>query len=80
MADLVKRLRASQQLIRQAADEIECLHEERASSDFEPPLGKMTRLTIDVPPSLHRRIKMKCAERGTIMADEIRSMLVEKFK
>ena len=35
----------------------------------------MKRLTIDVPESLHRRLKMSCAGRGVKMADEIRSAL-----
>lgn len=39
----------------------------------------MKRLTIDVPESLHKRIKTYCASRGVIMADEIRTMLEEKF-
>ena len=35
--------------------------------------GKETtkRLTIDVPESLHRNIKMQCAARGTKIADEV---------
>jgi hypothetical protein len=41
---------------------------------------EMKRFTIDVPAALHRRIKMACAEHGTIMADEIRAMLEERFK
>lgn len=39
----------------------------------------MKRFTIDVPQSLHRRIKAHCALRGTKMADEIRAMLEQKF-
>jgi DNA-binding transcriptional regulator LsrR (DeoR family) len=41
---------------------------------------EMKRFTIDVPVDLHRRIKTACAAGGTIMADEIRAMLEEKFK
>jgi hypothetical protein len=37
------------------------------------------RLTIDIPASLHSRIKAQCAVRGTKMADEIRSLLEERF-
>ncbi|MGZ9159276.1 MAG: plasmid partition protein ParG [Nitrospira sp.] len=37
------------------------------------------RLTIDVPLSLHVRIKAQCALRGTKMADEIRALLEERF-
>lgn len=35
----------------------------------------MKRLTLDVPESLHRRIKVSCATRGTKMAEELRSLL-----
>ena len=40
---------------------------------------KMKRFTIDVPASLHARIKVACAQRGTKMADEIRAILEQKF-
>lgn len=40
---------------------------------------KMKRLTIDVSVSLHRRMKAACAMRGTNMADEVRSLLLEKY-
>ncbi len=37
------------------------------------------RLTIDIPESLHRAIKMQCAERGTRIADEVRELLIQKY-
>ena len=37
------------------------------------------RLTLDVRESLHRRIKVTCAAKGEDMADELRSILEEKF-
>ncbi|MDX5936822.1 hypothetical protein [Acidithiobacillus thiooxidans] len=37
------------------------------------------RLTIDVPESLHRNIKMQCAARGTKIADEVREILLQKY-
>lgn len=40
---------------------------------------RLKRLTIDVPLSLHVRIKAQCALRGTKMADEIRRLLEERF-
>jgi hypothetical protein len=40
---------------------------------------KMKRLTIDVPESLHRTIKTKCAMRGTKIADEVRELLLKKY-
>lgn len=39
----------------------------------------MKRLTIDVPTSLHRAIKVQCAARGTKIADEVRELLVQKY-
>jgi hypothetical protein len=40
---------------------------------------QMKRFTIDVPLALHRRIKVQCAERGSNMADEIRTLLEKHF-
>lgn len=40
---------------------------------------EMKRFTLDVPVSLHRRIKVQCAERGSNMADEIRGLLEKHF-
>ncbi len=37
------------------------------------------RLTIDIPASLHVRIKSQCALRGKKMADEIRELLESHF-
>jgi hypothetical protein len=37
------------------------------------------RLTVDLPVSLHTRIKTTCAARGVKMVDEIRAMLEERF-
>ncbi len=46
----------------------------------QPPAGEpMKRFTIDVPLSLHQRIKYTCALQGFKMADVIRSMLIERF-
>jgi hypothetical protein len=44
-----------------------------------PPPVVMKRFTIDVPVELHSRIKMACAQRGKIMADEIRRLLEAEF-
>ena len=43
------------------------------------PAEKMKRFTIDVSESLHKRIKMECAARGTKMADVIRDLLEQEF-
>jgi|GEM_PF-1179358 len=40
---------------------------------------KMSRFTIDVPESLHRRVKMQCAARGQKMADMMRDLLEREF-
>ena len=37
------------------------------------------RLTIDVPLSLHKRIKSQCAMQNLVMADEIRELLERRF-
>lgn len=50
--------------------------ESRSSGDEPEP---MKRLTIDVPASLHRAIKMQCAARGTKIADEVRELLMQKY-
>jgi len=40
----------------------------------------MKRLTIDVSSSLHRRLKISCAQRGSKMADEIRTLLEQHYQ
>jgi hypothetical protein len=48
----------------------------KASQEKEP----MVRFTFDVPESLHRRIKIACAERGIKrVAVEMRRILEEHF-
>lgn len=49
--------------------------ENRNTKEIEP----MKRLTIDVPESLHRKIKAQCAMRGTKIADEVRELLLKKY-
>jgi hypothetical protein len=39
----------------------------------------MKRLTIDIPASLHVRVKSQCATRGVNMADVIRDLLEQQF-
>ncbi|MDN7570776.1 hypothetical protein QZM56_40540 [Burkholderia contaminans] len=50
--------------------------ESRSNGD-EP--EQMKRLTIDIPESLHRRIKGSCGMRGTKIADEVRELLIQKY-
>jgi hypothetical protein len=37
------------------------------------------RLTIDIPESLHKRVKAQCATQGTTIADVVRAFLERKF-
>lgn len=39
----------------------------------------MKRLTIDIPTSLHKRVKSQCANQGTTIADVVRAFLERKF-
>lgn len=43
------------------------------------PVERMKRLTIDVSESLHARIKVDCAKRGSKIADEVRDLLEKHF-
>lgn len=43
------------------------------------PAPKMKRLTIDIPDSLHRRVKSRCGQDGLRMADVIRDLLEQRF-
>ena len=45
----------------------------------EVPSERMKRLTLDVPLSLHRRIKIACADLGEPMADVLRAILEKEF-
>jgi hypothetical protein len=45
----------------------------------EAPAEPMKRFTIDVPVSLHKRIKTQCAADGIKMADMLREMLETRF-
>lgn len=40
---------------------------------------RMKRLTIDIPISLHVRVKSMCALKGDKMADVVRELLVSHF-
>lgn len=39
----------------------------------------MKRLTLDVSATLHRKIKVSCAARGSKMADELRALLESHY-
>jgi hypothetical protein len=48
-------------------------------NDRKPDEERTKRLTIDIPASLHAKIKASCAMRGTKMVDEITALLEERF-
>ncbi len=49
-------------------------------ADRPGPDEVMKRLTIDIPISLHQRVKSQCALRGETIADVVRWMLERRFK
>lgn len=59
-----------------AVPEADTWVESRATGDER----KMKRLTIDISEDLHRRIKTQCAMRGTKIADEVRELLIQKYR
>ena len=47
--------------------------------DRERAAEPLKRLTIDIPESLHRRVKTACAMENLVMADVVREMLERRF-
>lgn len=45
----------------------------------QQPSEQLKRLTVDVPLSLHRRMKIQCTVENRIMADVVRDLLYERF-
>jgi hypothetical protein len=45
----------------------------------KPKKVKEKRLTIDIPESLHKRVKAGCVDQGTTIADVVRAFLEKKF-
>jgi proline-rich tail region repeat protein len=43
------------------------------------PTEPTKRLTVDIPQSLHKRIRLACIERDEVMADVIRDILQNAF-
>ena len=64
---------------RPAGDTAQAAEQWVASGKIAATAEGMKRFTIDVPESLHRRIKMQCAAQGLKMADEIRALLDKHF-
>ncbi len=63
-------VRAEEALETRQADQVE----EKSTKDEEK-----KRLTIDIPHSLHKRVKSQCASQGTTIADVVRAFLERKF-
>ena len=51
----------------------------RPSATPAAPGEPTKRLTIDLPESLHRRVKVGCAMEGTSVAAEVRTFLEKRF-
>jgi hypothetical protein len=49
-----------------------------ASREADKP--KMKRLTLDIDEDLHRRIKVRAAERGTRIVDDLRELLDQHYR
>lgn len=50
-----------------------------AGLELSRPQEPFKRLTINVPQSLHARVKLKCVQDGTTIADVVRNFLERKF-
>lgn len=51
----------------------------KSDGEEQKPKEKMKRLTLDIPQSLHRAIKMRSVEEGVPMTDILRELLQEHF-
>ena len=51
----------------------------RPAKDETPKPEPMKRLTIDIPESLHKRVKSQCGAQGSTIADVVRHYLDRKF-
>ena len=69
---------ARQAPARPSADEWVGTRGETAATPTTP-TEPTKRLTIDLPESLHRRVKVGCAMEGTTVAAEVRGFLEKRF-
>lgn len=53
--------------------------DEWVANRLATPSEPTKRLTLDIPLSLHRRVKLRCAMEDLVMADVIRELLAERF-
>lgn len=49
-------------------------------AERQPDKPKMKRLTLDIDEELHRRIKVRAAERGTRIVDDLRQLLDDHYR
>jgi len=63
---------------RPESDEADKWVAQRTTPEAQPS-ERLQRLTVDIPFSLHRRLKVACAKRGTKISDEIRSLLEQHY-
>lgn len=75
---MAKKVTITAKPTRTAGETAQAAEQWVTSGKTEGPEG-MKRFTIDVPESLHRRIKIQCAAQGLKMADEIRALLDKHF-
>jgi hypothetical protein len=40
---------------------------------------KITRMTIDLPEDLHKKIKISCVQQGKTISEAVRSLLLKEF-
>ncbi|WP_431192240.1 plasmid partition protein ParG [Rhodopirellula bahusiensis] len=50
-----------------------------ASLGIKTPSEKTKRLTVDIPTSLHSRVKLKCVQQETSIAEVVRELLEQRF-
>lgn len=63
-----------------AADSwVESRTEGEPASPTPKPEEKMKRLTIDIPISLHRKVKTECASSGETIRDVVVDLLIKKY-
>ena len=54
--------------------------DQTTQGDLAQPYQGVKRITVEVTPALHLKIKTYCVANGKNIADEVRAMLMERFK